>query len=149
MKDLRDDQRTCVMISLVPKTEDSDNLLSRKLIRRIVAALWVFMCVWLLIRTLLVRNASPKLFGDMEEAELLGMLGLSAPTSLLYTLTTRWLTFSWWIYPENDARSIFGGWLCLFAVGCLQWFVLVPWVVHKWFDVYDSVLSRRRKRQQS
>lgn len=124
-------------------------MLSRKLMRRIVAALWVLTCVWLLIRTLLVRNASPKQFGDMEEAELLAMLGLSSPTSWLIVLATRWLTFSWWAYPENDARSIIVAWLCFFAVGCLQWFVLVPWFVHKGFDVYDGVLSRWRRRQQN
>jgi hypothetical protein len=124
-------------------------MLSRKLMRRIVASLWVLTCAWLLIRTLLVRNASPKQFGDMEEAELLAMLGLSAPTSWLFVATTRWLTFSWWVYPENDARSIIGAWLCLFALGCLQWFVLVPWIVHKGFDAYDGVLSWWRRRQQN
>lgn len=124
-------------------------LLSRKLIRRAVAGLWILTCLWLLVRTLLVRNASPKLFGDMEEVELLLMLGFSAPTSWLVALALKWFSFSWWIYPENDARTIIVVWLCLFAVGCVQWFVLVPWVVHKGFDVYDGLLSWWHRKQQN
>jgi hypothetical protein len=87
----------------------------------------------------------------MEQAELLTMIGLSAPTSLLIVLPVRWLSFSfsWWIYPENDVRTIIIVWLCFFAVGCLQWFVLVPWVVHKGFDAYDGALFWWRRGRHS
>jgi len=119
---------------------------SRQLARRVIGVLWVLACVWLLVWTLLLRNASPKDFGDVEEAEILGMLGLSAPLSFLIIFPLRWVSFSWWIYPENDSRTILAIWFCIFAIGCLQWFVLFPWMVDKGYDIYDFVALRVRRR---
>ncbi len=119
---------------------------SRELARRVIGVLWVLACVWALVWILLLRNTSPKEFGDAEEAEILLMLGLSAPLSYMIVLALRWVSFSWWIYPENDSRTILAIWLCIFAIGCLQWFVLFPWVVDKGYDLYDLVALRVKRR---
>ena len=119
---------------------------SRQLARRVIGVLWVLACVWALVWILLLRKASPKEFGDAEEAEILLMLGLSAPLSYLIVLALRWVSFSWWIYPENDSRTTLAIWLCIFAIGCLQWFVLFPWVVDKGYDLYDFLALRVRRR---
>ena len=55
---------------------------SRELARRVIGVLWVLACVWALVWILLLRNTSPKEFGDAEEAEILLMLGLSASIKL-------------------------------------------------------------------
>jgi hypothetical protein len=111
-----------------------------------MAALWVFACVWLLVRTLLFRNASPQVFGDAEYLEQIYILALTGPLSALIVWPLRWISFSWWVYPANDARTILAIWLFFFVIGCIQWFVLVPWVVHKGFDLYDFVVIRVRRR---
>jgi hypothetical protein len=116
------------------------------LTRRIVAGLWALAYIWLLIRTLLLRNASPQVFGEAEEAEILLCLNLSAPISLLIVLVSRWVSLAWWIYPENDARTILAVWLFFFVIGCLQWFVLFPWMIHKGFDLYDYVACLVRRK---
>jgi hypothetical protein len=113
--------------------------------RRIVGALWVLTCTWLLVRTLLARN-SPSVFGEVEEAEILSMIGLSAPLSLVIALGTRWASFSWWIYPHDDARTILGVWLCFFAIGCLQWFVLVPLVIQNALSACARVVNWWQKK---
>ena len=120
---------------------------SRTLIRRTIAALWVLACLWLLARTLLLRHAPPDLFADAEEYEQILLLALSTPLCLVGVTVAQRITFNWWPYPANDARTIVVIWLAFFLVGCLQWFVLVPWVVHKWYDVYDSIAVRRQSRQ--
>lgn len=120
---------------------------SRKLIRRAIAALWVAVNVWLLIRTLFLRNASPHVFGDAEEIERILVFALSSPLSgLLVWAAGKWISFTWWSYPGNDSRTILAIWICLFVIGCLQWFVLVPWIVHKGFDLYDFVVFKIRGR---
>jgi peptidoglycan biosynthesis protein MviN/MurJ (putative lipid II flippase) len=119
---------------------------SRELARRVIGVLWLLACVWLLVWILILRNASPREFGDAEEAEILLMLGLSAPLSILIVLALRWVSFSWWIYPENDSRTILAIWFCIFAIGWLQWFVLFPWVVDKGYDLYDFLALRVRRR---
>ena len=73
---------------------------SRKFVRRLIAASWIAIYVWLLVRTLVLRSASAKVFGDAEEVELLSIAGLSAPTSWLIALAIRWISFSWWTYRE-------------------------------------------------
>jgi hypothetical protein len=120
---------------------------SRKVIRRAIATLWVTVNVWLLIRTLLLRNASPQVFGDAEEIERLLVLGLSSPLSALVVwVAGKWISFAWWSYPGNDSRTILAIWIGLFVIGCFQWFVLVPWIVHKGFDLYDFVVVKIRGR---
>jgi peptidoglycan biosynthesis protein MviN/MurJ (putative lipid II flippase) len=85
-------------------------------------------------------------FGEAEEAEILLCINLSAPLSFLILLALRWVSFAGWIYPYNDPRTILAVWLCFFAIGCLQWFVLFPWVVDKGYDLYDLVVLRVRRR---
>jgi hypothetical protein len=119
---------------------------SRRFIRRLIAILWVAAYVWLLARTLVLRNASPQVFGDEAYLEQIYILGLSSPLSAVVVWPLRWVSFSWWIYPANDARTIVAIWFCFFAAGCLQWFVLVPWIVHKGYDLYDLVFRLVRRK---
>ena len=119
---------------------------SREFIRRVIAVLWIITCIWLLVRTLLLRNAPPQVFGDAEETELWSMLGLSEPLSLIVYFASSIRTSSWWSYPANDARTILAVWLLFFVLGCLNWFVLVPWVVHTGYDLFDFVVRVVRRR---
>src|SRR5581483_3527816 len=117
----------------------------RMLLRRTLAALWVLACVWLLIRTFLLRSAPPRVFGDAVELELVLLLGLTAPLSGVLILSFRWLPFTKWPFAGNDPRTILAIWFFFFASGCLQWFVIVPWIVHKWFDLYDYAVEKGRR----
>jgi hypothetical protein len=121
-------------------------LSSRRLIRRIIAVLWVLSCVWLLARTLLLRNAADNVFLDAEYLEQLLMFNLSSPLSWIGVLFAHLCSFAWWHYPRNDARTILLIWLYFFSMGCLQWFVLIPWGVHKAFDLYDFLADGVRRR---
>ena len=102
-------------------------------------------CVWLLVRTLLLRNASPDVFADAEYLEQVLLLALSCPLCIVGVLAAQRLTLNWWPYLRNDSRTILAIWLYFFIVGCFQWIVLVPWAVHQWYDFYDSVVARTRR----
>ena len=123
---------------------------TRVRIRRAVVAGWILICVFLLVRTLYLRHAPSKVWWDAEEVELLLMAALSGPTSFLpiwlYSMTP--LGFQWWPYPGNDAKTIIVVWVCFFTAGCLQWFLLVPWLVHKGYDLFDYARARFRHRGQ-
>jgi hypothetical protein len=121
-------------------------LLSRKSIRRGIAALWVVAFVWQLVRILLFRSAPPQALADAEYLEQLYIFALSEPLSGLIVWPLKWVSFSWWVYPGNDPRTIIAIWLSFFTIGCLQWFVLVPWAVHKAFDLYDFVVHKVRRK---
>jgi hypothetical protein len=84
-------------------------------------------------------------FWDAEEVELLLMVSLSAPLSGIVYIASFIPSFHWWHYPENDARTILSGWLLFFVLGCLNWFVLVPWLVHKGYDFFDFVVRVFRR----
>ena len=128
-------------------SKDMPLMPSREFVRRLIAALWIAFYVWVLVRTLVLRNASPQVFEDAEYLEQIYILSLSIPLSGLIVWPLRWVSFSFWVYPANDARTILAIWLCFFAVGCVQWFVLVPWIIHKGFDLYDRLaLVNHRKR---
>ena len=72
------------------------------------------------------------------------MLVLSFPVSLIGFLPFSGVGSN---YSENDPRSILIGWLFVFVVGYLQWFVLIPlvvrWVQRKFgnHDAGDSTSS--------
>lgn len=121
---------------------------TRAFVRRLIAALWIAAYLWVLVRTLVLRNASPQVFGDAEYLEQIYILALSMPLcGLIVWPVTRWVSLSWWAYPANDARTILAIWLCFFVVGCVQWFVLAPCIIHKGFDLYDRLaLVNQRKR---
>jgi hypothetical protein len=74
------------------------------------------------------------------------MLGLSEPLSLIVYFASFVPMFDWWSYPANDARTILAVWLLFFVLGCLNWFVLVPWVVHTGYDLFDLVVRVVRRR---
>jgi hypothetical protein len=117
-------------------------------VRRLIAALWIAVYVWLLVRTLVLRNASPQVFSDAEYLEQILIMALSMPLCGLILLpVTRWGALSWWAYPANDVRTILAIWLCFFVIGCVQWFVLVPWIIHKGFDLYDRLVLVIHKKQ--
>src|SRR5215472_8002214 len=92
---------------------------SRSLIRRAIATLWVLTCVWLLVRTLLLRNASPHVFADAEYLEQVLLFALSCPLCGVGLVLAQRLTLSWWPYPGNDSRTILAVWLYFFVAGCL------------------------------
>lgn len=119
----------------------------RDLVRRTIAVLWVLGCLSLLIRTLYFRSASAPLFQDVNETELYGMLALTSPLCGIGLITAKWIDFSWWKYPQNDSRTIVAIWTYFFVVGCIQWFIFVPWVIHKGFDFYDKLLPYFRGRR--
>ena len=119
---------------------------SRELFRRVFGTVWVLICIWLLVWTLLQKGASVKALGEVEEAEALGMLGLSAPLSFLIVLFLRWISLAWWIYPWNDVRTIVAIWLFIFFIGCVQWFVFFPWVVDRGYELYDFMVPKIRRR---
>jgi hypothetical protein len=120
---------------------------SREFIRRVIAVLWIITCIWLLVRILLLRNAPPNVFWDAEELEQIYMFCLSAPLSGIILYFVSFMTkFDWWRYSANDARTILAVWLFFFALGCLNWFVLVPWVVHTGYDLFDFVVRVVRRR---
>ena len=96
---------------------------------QIAAIIWTALCLSLLVHTLLLRNATPHDFGDAEELEELAMLVLAFPSSLVGLLPFRGITLP---YLENDPRAIFLGWLFLFVVGYIQWFLFVPFMA-RWF----------------
>ena len=125
-----------------------NSLLSRERIRRALSVLWVLACVWLLVRTLGLRNAPAQMFYRAEEIDFIYMFALSNPLSVIGLLWARWIGFNWWVYSQNDARTILAIWLYFFAMGAVQWFVLVPWLVHKGFDVYGrfALLFHRKRR---
>jgi hypothetical protein len=61
--------------------KDMPLLPSREFVRRLIAALWIAVYVWVLVRTLVLRNASPQVFGDAEYLEQIYILALSSPLS--------------------------------------------------------------------
>ena len=120
---------------------------SRDLIRRGIAITWVLACIWLLVRTLFLRNAPVSIFQNAEEVEFYCMFALTCPLCGVGLLLARYVGFGWWIYPENDARTILAIWLYFFVIGSIQWFVLVPGLIQKGFEVYDRILLLIRKKQ--
>ena len=74
---------------------------SREFVRRLIAALWIAVYVWVLVRTLVLRNASPQVFGDAEYLEQIYILALSSPLSGLICGPYRRVSFSWWVYPQT------------------------------------------------
>lgn len=123
--------------------------MTRKRARKAFAICWGLSCFCLLIHTLYFRHSSSQAWWNVEETEFFLMGALSGPTSLIPI----WLYgrissgFHWWPYAENDARTILAIWFYFFFVGCVQWFVIVPWLIHKVFDAYDRVvLLLHRKR---
>jgi hypothetical protein len=85
-------------------------------------------------------------FWDAEEVELILMASLSVPLSGVIYFASSMPTSNWWSYPANDARTILAVWLFFFVLGCFNWFVLVPWVVHAAYDLfYFLVLVVRRR----
>jgi hypothetical protein len=96
-----------------------------------VGALWVLACVLLLVHTILLRSAPVLAFKDAEVVEYYSMSIISFPSSMLLISTNLSELFGATRLPETDPRSILSVWLPFFALGCLQWFVLVPWMVRR------------------
>ena len=90
-----------------------------------IAALWIAICVALLVWTILLRNHES--FGGANEAEGLLMMNLAFPASMtIYYSPIGSLVVRQYTPEGNDLRTIMFLWLYLFVVGYLQWFVIVP-----------------------
>jgi hypothetical protein len=101
--------------------------------------------VWVLVYQMHYRHASLKSFQDADYVSSLWMFILTSPLSFIGVLLAQRTGLDWWPYPENHARTIVAIWSYLFAMGALQWFVLIPWIVHKGFDLYDRLAISLRK----
>jgi len=98
----------------------------RTVLWRVLKALWLLACVWILVLTLVYRG--PK-YRDAVEGELLIMMGLSFPAGWLfaYLFLGTLLGGS----QTSELQWIFLIWLPLLVLGYLQWFLLVP-VLVRW-----------------
>jgi hypothetical protein len=94
--------------------------ISAKRFWRVIQVLWIFACVFVLVRTLVHRNL------DSQEAEVLLMMLLSYPASLL-SIWVCFDKFGW--SPTNSLHETLLIWLLFLATGWLQWFVLIPSIV--------------------
>lgn len=97
-------------------------------------AIWITLGVIVLFVTLYRFDGKPN--SDIGVFLAWSMLALAFPSSLLVAgaftgisiaaesfFSTVIPTSYWWIAIT---------WLCFFVVGYLQWFVLLPWLWHKW-----------------
>ena len=123
--------------------------IARERVRFALATLWALSFVYLLLRTLYFRHAPLNIWWNAEEIAIYLTAGLSAPTSILpiWIYSKTGAGFEWWPYPENDARTILAMWSYMVVMGYIQWFVFIPWLVHRGFDVYDRIVDvvRRKK----
>jgi len=117
-------------------------LKEKKLFWKVIAGIWIIACVVLLVRTLFLRNGTPQTLGDAMVVEWVLMSILSYPSSMI----PHWL--EWPTYPHNATLTIIYLWILYFVIGYIQWFVIVPWIVHKGYDLYGSVALRVRRNLQ-
>ena len=98
---------------------------------RIVKAFWVAMCMCVLGRCMLHRDA------DAGLVEFYIMLTLAWPTSLIavwgYAALLRWI-------PPTGPLAILLMWCFFFGVGWLQWFYVVPFAANR---VRDALQKNR------
>jgi len=73
-----------------------------------------------------MRHATAKAFGDSEELQELIMMCLAFPVGLIGALLFGGMRLQ---TAENDPGQIVLGWAVPFALGYLQWFVLVPLII--------------------
>jgi hypothetical protein len=96
----------------------------RTILWRVLKALWVLACVWILVLALHHRRD----MGDMWEAEFWVMMGLSFPSGWLFPYMLKFIGGS----RITGLQGIFIIWVPLFVLGYLQWFVLVPAIARCW-----------------
>jgi len=93
---------------------------------RVVVALWTLACVAVLIRSLCILNAAPRVLAEAqaaEDGEAIFMMILSFPASLIITLQSLEpvgeLGYAW-----NTWQALSIMWLFFFVPGYLQWFCI-------------------------
>jgi hypothetical protein len=97
--------------------------MSRSLIFwRVSRAVWLCASVAVLVRSLSLGK------GDAQEAELILMLALGYPCTLVSTIVCFHL-LDW--SPSLNAGSTVLLWLAYFVAGLVQWFMVVPYVFRK------------------
>jgi hypothetical protein len=97
-----------------------------------IQILWLIAVVATLVLSLLYHG--PK-YRDAVEAEAILMAYLTFPSGIIAILI-----FSYGIIDLNkatDLQQIVCIWLSFFAIGYIQWFILVPWIV--------GIVQRKRK----
>ena len=101
---------------------------------RWLKSVWGLAALAVLVSCLLLYDGKPN-----SDAELLlgyGMLVLSFPLSVVMTtvlgVLARALCESTGYVFATSYVSMSVAWLLLFAIGYLQWFVLVPWLWQRW-----------------
>jgi hypothetical protein len=95
---------------------------SRRIGWLIFQVFWVLACVYVLVRSLIYQNA------DAQEFEFFTLLVLAYPMSLVAMWGYAWLLN--WI-PSEGPAGILLLWCFFFAVGCFQWFAVIPFLARR------------------
>ncbi len=100
------------------------------MILKIIKALWIGATAFVLAVTLYAFDGKPN--SDIGVFFAWYMLFLSFPGGLLVSLIHVALDEGLSITIETSYLSFVLDWLGFFALGYLQWFKLLPWLVEKW-----------------
>ncbi|MGB2604147.1 MAG: hypothetical protein WBC78_11175 [Candidatus Sulfotelmatobacter sp.] len=103
----------------------------RTILWRVLKALWVLACVWILVLALIYRGPQ---YRDDVEGEFLVMMGLSFPSGWLFPFMLKLMEMLKLFDGSHatELQEIFVTWVPLFILGYLQWFVVVPAVARWW-----------------
>ncbi len=98
----------------------------------IAKAAWIGMSVFVLFITLTLLTFSIGDDADIWEFLAWGMLFISFPFGLLISFLDMEWTLGLSKITEVSSFPFVTNWLVYFALGYLQWFILLPWAWRKW-----------------
>jgi hypothetical protein len=110
---------------------------------RVVAAIWLLACTTFLILTL----AQPDLYEDKKTAlaRLVPVYFLSFPTGHLAVMAAMRIKLSLYLQfhadPDIFPESVFL-WVAMTALGYVQWFLLLPWLSRKCWQLCVAITGR-------
>ena len=105
---------------------------------KIVATLWIGVSLLSLIATIVHRRDTAHAFGDAEVRELLYMMLLGFPGSMVVYLPISKFAFGPPDFPEGDVRQTLLRWSYLFFIGYIQWFVLIRFMARRVAKIFEQ-----------
>ena len=100
------------------------------MLKKLIRALWIGATILVLAITLYAFDGKPN--SDIGVFFAWCMLILSFPSGLLVPLVHVALFDGLSIPVETSYLSLVLDWIGFFALGYMQWFVLLPWLSRKW-----------------